>query len=250
MIETHGVPTRLLVGSEHPCGYLPELRARSAFIDPALPMNANLYRKLLDLGFRRSGGYVYRPLCRHCDACRPVRVPVARFTPDRTQRRCLHRNRDLTLHPVARLGDEHFALYRRYLRARHPGGGMDPDDATAFHEFFNAAWSQTQFWEFRFGEHGALAGVCVVDLLPGALSAVYTFFDPNQGRRSLGTWAILREIEIAHDIGLPYLYLGYWVEHSHKMNYKRRFQPLEVLAGVGWVPLAPSIARHEDQTHP
>lgn len=237
MIESPGVPTRLLVGSEHACGYLPQLRARSAFIDPSLPLHAGLYGKLLDLGFRRSGRYVYRPLCRDCHACRPVRVPVARFKPDRSQRRCLHRNAGLTLTPTDALGDEHFALYRAYLRARHPGGGMNPDDAEGFHEFFDTTWAKTLFWEIRDGRRGPLLALAVLDRVPNGLSAVYTFFDPARSTRGLGTYAVLREIEITHAAGRPYLYLGYWVAGSRKMNYKRRFQPLEVLGTHGWQPL-------------
>lgn len=226
---------RLLVSREHDCGYLPKRTARSAFVDPTVTLNAERYGQLLDQGFRRSGGYVYRPLCRGCSACRPARIPVAAFRPDRSQQRCERRNRDLELRTVTELQDEHFGLYRDYLRGRHSGGGMDPDDAGAFHEFLNADWSQTLFWEFRLGER--LMALAVVDRVPNGLSAVYTFFDVSEHDRSLGTYAILRQIEIARATGLGYVYLGYWVAESTKMDYKRRFRPLEVLGPSGWEPL-------------
>lgn len=234
MSNSPGTPTRLLVGSEHPCGYLPGLRARSAFVDPSLLMLPAFYGRLLERGFRRSGRYVYRPLCRDCHACRPARIPVAEFKPDRAQRRCLRRNADLEMKLAPRLEEEHFQLYRAYLRARHADGGMDPDDAESFYEFFESAWSQTLFREIRSRADGQLYGVAVLDRIPGALSAVYTFFDPDEARRSLGTYAILREIDIARANGQRYLYLGYWVPGSPKMDYKRRFRPLEILGHNGW----------------
>lgn len=237
MSNTPGTPTRLLVGSEHACGYLPGLRARSAFIDPRLHMHAALYGRLLEHGFRRSGAYVYRPLCRDCHACQPVRVPVAAFRPDRSQRRCLKHNEDLSLARVNDLGEEHFELYRRYLRARHPGGEMDPDDDKAFHEFFHAQWSQTLFVEMRHRDDQRLFGVIVLDHVPTGLSAVYSFFDPEHPARGLGTHAVLKAIHLTHAAGLSYLYLGYWVAGSQKMDYKCRFRPLELLGADGWRPL-------------
>lgn len=225
-------PIRLLVSREHDCGYLPDRTARSAFVDPALRLNPLRYGTLLEQGFRRSGSYVYRPLCRGCNACRPARIVVADFTLDRSLRRCRKINADLTMTGVDRLSDEHYALYRDYLRARHPDGGMDPDDAGAFHEFLDAPWSLTTFLEFR--KDGTLLAVAVVDQVPDGLSAVYTFFDPSAPRRSLGSYAILRQIELAQDSGLTYVYLGYWVAQSRKMDYKRRFRPLQMLDASGW----------------
>ena len=226
---------RLLVGSSHTCGYLPQRSARSAFVDPAFPLSDGLYGALLDQGFRRSGNYAYRPMCHLCRSCRSVRIAVAEFRPDRSQRRCLRANADLGLQVVTRLGEEHYQLYRRYLRARHAGGGMDPDDAEAFREFLGCSWGRTEFWEFRRGAE--LLGVSVVDRIPQGYSAVYTFFAPELPALGLGTYAILRQVEQARMQGLPYVYLGYWVEDSEKMDYKKRFQPLEVLQPAGWTRL-------------
>lgn len=226
---------RLLLGTEHRCSYLPSRLARSVFVDPQLALDPARYGALLDLGFRRSGSYVYRPACGSCQECRPVRIPVAEFRASRTQRRCAKRNADLQLRVENDLSAEHYALYRRYLHARHPGGGMDPEDRDAFRSFLSSAWGCTEILALRDAAGRLLAGG-VVDRVPQGLSAVYTYFEPGLPDRSLGTYAILAEIERARVLGVPYLYLGYWVPGSAKMDYKRQFQPLEVLGATGWRP--------------
>jgi arginine-tRNA-protein transferase len=223
---------RLLLGTEHVCGYLPDRRARSAFIDPGYTLDSTRYGVLLDQGFRRSGGYVYRPMCVQCAACRPARVVVSEFNTRRNHRRCMAQNQAIELSVAPRLTDEHFTLYRRYLGTRHRDGGMDPNDAEAFHEFLNCPWGRTEFWEFR--EHGRLMIVAVVDRVPQGMSAVYTFFEPDLPARGLGTFAILEQIRVAREIRMPYVYLGYWVPGSPTMNYKRNFRPLELLTPQGW----------------
>lgn len=227
---------RLLMGSAHACGYLPERHARSAFVDPAFPLEPALYGSLLDQGFRRSGDYAYRPMCLNCRACQSARIVVSGFTPDRAQRRCAKRNADLALSIKTTLNDEHYGLYRRYLAARHRDGGMDPEDAKAFEEFLACGWGATEFWEFRADDQpdSALMAVSVVDRVPRGLSAVYTFFEPDAPSRGLGTFAILSQIEQARIHRLPYVYLGYWVPGSAKMDYKKRFHPLEVLRNGSW----------------
>jgi len=226
---------RLLLGTEHRCSYLAGRMARSVFVDPQLALDPPRYGALLDLGFRRSGSYVYRPACGGCQQCRPVRVPVAAFRATRTQRRCLKRNADLRLQLEDELDAEHYELYRRYLHARHPGGGMDPEDREAFRSFLASAWGYTEVMALRDGAGRLLAGG-VIDRVPQGLSAVYTYFEPDRPERSLGTFSILAEIGRARALGLPYLYLGYWVPGSTKMDYKRNFRPLEVLGATGWQP--------------
>jgi arginyl-tRNA--protein-N-Asp/Glu arginylyltransferase len=226
---------RLLLGTEHRCSYLPGRLARSVFVDPQLSLDPARYGALLDLGFRRSGSYVYRPACGSCQECRPVRVPVAAFEPTRAQRRCLRRNADLGLRLGEDLDAEHYALYRRYLYARHPGGGMDPEDREAFRSFLSSAWGYTEILALRDGAGRLLAGG-VIDRVPQGVSAVYTYFEPGLPERGLGTFSILMEIERARALGVPYLYLGYWVPGSPKMDYKRKFRPLEVLGPTGWRP--------------
>ena len=230
---------RLLLGTEHRCSYLAGRTARSVFVDPSLALDPARYGQLLDLGFRRSGSYVYRPACGACQECRPVRVPVAAFEATRAQRRCAKRNADLRLSIESELNAEHYALYRRYLYARHPGGGMDPEDREAFRAFLSSAWGYTEIMALR-DAGGRLVAGGVIDRVPQGLSAVYTYFEPGVPDRSLGTYAILAEVGRARALGLPYLYLGYWVPGSAKMDYKRRFQPLEVLGPTGWRPLEPA----------
>ena len=227
---------RLFQTLPHPCGYYAERTAQNLVIDPASPHLPQIYDAALARGFRRAGGHVYRPHCNACRACIAARVPVVQFQPDRSQRRCEQRNRDLELRiEPAHHSAEYFALYQRYLEARHPGGGMDDPDPDDFSRFLYTAWSATQFVELRLG--GRLLGVAVTDFAATGLSAVYTFFDPDEAARGLGTYAILRQIELARARGLPHLYLGFWIEGHPKMDYKARFRPLELLGANGWQAL-------------
>jgi arginine-tRNA-protein transferase len=163
-------------------------------------------------------------------------VPVAEFRADRSQRRNLRRNADLTLslEPAA-YSDEYFDLYRRYLDVRHAGGGMDNPAEEDFTRFLYTAWSPTAFVALRL--HGRLLAVAVTDFASSGVSAVYTFFDPHESERGLGTYAILRQIDLARERGLPHVYLGYWIAGHPKMDYKARFHPLELLGPEGWQPL-------------
>ena len=234
---TRAIPLRLLLGAEQPCGYLPKRLSRSAFVAPQTPLDGALYGTLIAHGFRRSGDYAYRPACAQCNACVPVRLDAIAFAPSRSQRRCAQHNADLTMTRLTALNDEHFELYRRYLLARHPFGGMDAYDSRAFHEFLGSHWGVTEFWDYR-DPAGRLQMVAVVDRLQQGLSAVYTFFDPAETRRSLGTWAVLSQVEQARRAGLRHVYLGYWVAGSATMDYKRQFRPLEQFDGLLWRPLA------------
>ncbi len=229
-------PVKLYLTPPHPCPYLPGLDSVNLLADPARPLDPWHYGRLVLRGFRRSGNWVYRPRCPHCDACVPVRVPVQRFRPDRSQRRCLRRNADLAVHiALPQRTDEYFDLYRRYLQARHPGGGMDRPTPAQFEEFLIADWCETRFVEFR--HQGRLLAVAVVDLLPDGLSAVYTFYEPAETRRGLGTLAVLWQIGEARRRRQRHVYLGYWIEQSPKMRYKIRFQPLEGYRDGQWLPL-------------
>jgi leucyl-tRNA---protein transferase len=224
---------RLFQTLPHPCGYFAERVARNLVIDPASPHLPQIYDAALTRGFRRAGGHVYRPQCGSCHACIAARIPVAQFQPDRSQRRCLQRNRDLQLRiEPARHTDEYFQLYRRYLDARHAGGGMDDPDPEDFARFLYTAWSPTSFIELRLGNR--LLGVAITDVASTGLSAVYTFYDPDADARGLGTYAILRQIELTQARGLPHLYLGFWIQGHPKMDYKARFRPLEILGADGW----------------
>ncbi len=226
----------LYAGPHHGCGYLPEHTACNWFIDPALPLNPTLYGHLLGRGFRRSGGFVYRPSCPDCSACIPVRIPVDRFILRRWAKRTLNANRDLimTLHSDG-ISSAAFDLYRRYQRSRHPDGDMDYANSLEVEGFLYCTWLERLTLQWHQGER--LVAVSILDEVPHALSAVYTFFDPELTARGLGTFAILNQVALARARGHRWLYLGYWVENSPKMRYKARFQPLEGLQDNRWGPI-------------
>ncbi|ROR32615.1 arginyltransferase [Inmirania thermothiophila] len=232
------LPAPLFLSGPQPCGYLPDRKATHLFTDPGPGLEPARYGRLLALGFRRSGAFLYRPHCFGCDACVPVRVPAGTFRPRRWARRTLERNRDLqrTLGPAA-ADAEHLDLYNRYLAWRHPGGTMACADAAEYRELLLAPWAETVELAFRLA--GRLVAVAVTDRTADALSAVYTYYDPALAPRGLGTLAILEQLRLAREQGLPWVYLGYWIEGHAKMGYKARFRPLERLGPGGWVPLAP-----------
>ncbi len=217
----------------YPCSYLPDHVARSQVAAPASLIDTGVYSELVRLGFRRSGQHVYRPRCDVCRACVASRLPVAEFEPNRTQRRCLKRNSDLRLRLLPLAFDEsHYRLYQRYQSARHAGGGMDEDDREQFRGFLLQSRVDSVLAEFSL--EGEVVMVALIDKLIDGLSAVYTFFDPALKQRSLGAFGILTQINLAREIGLPYVYLGYWIEACGKMAYKRSYQPLEGLMDGRW----------------
>ena len=232
-IVTSPARLRFFATPDHPCSYLAGREATTVFVDPRYPKNPALYTALSRLGFRRSGADIYRPVCSQCNACIPVRIPVAHFRPRRIHRRVRAANRDLTFrNRPARFESEHFALYRRYIAARHAGGGMDDPSPGQYREFLISAWCDTLFFEYSLGT--AVVAVSVIDRLADALSCVYTFFDPAHGRRSLGTYAILHAIDVARRRSLEWLYLGYYIADSPKMRYKGDYRPQEWFVDGRW----------------
>lgn len=229
---------RFFATAPRSCSYLEGRDTISVFADPDARLTPAVYQQLARFGFRRSGNNLYVPACPGCSQCIPVRIPAARFRRSRNQQKIWNRNRDLvcTVLP-AEFRQDHFELYQRYLASRHPGGGMDQPTREDYLGFLSSYWSETFFFEFRRGDQ--LAAVAVTDRLGNALSAVYTFFDPNMQRRSLGTYAILRQVELARELGNDWHYLGYWVPGCDKMRYKSRFRPLEVYRNGKWRTLEP-----------
>jgi leucyl-tRNA---protein transferase len=233
---------RLFLSPRHPCAYLPDHGARSLFVQPEGVKGPTLCAALLEQGFRRSGEHLYRPACDPCTACIPSRIPVAAFTPRRSQRRVWQRNlEDLEIRTVpAGFSEEYFDLYRRYLAARHADGEMVDPTPEDYCRFLLGNWCPGIFLEIR--QAGVLRAVAVTDVVTRGLSAVYTFFDPELAQRSLGVFCILAQIEEARRRGLPWLYLGYWVAGCRKMTYKTEYRPVQLLLGGEWRQFASSDA--------
>jgi arginine-tRNA-protein transferase len=228
-----------------PCPYLPGLQERKVFTHLVGKRAIALNDTLTQTGFRRSQTIAYRPACENCRACVSVRVVVDDFRPSASQRRVLRANADLAGEPVpARPTGEQYALFRAYLDSRHPDGGMADMSMLDYSMMVEDSHIDTVFTEYRLrrvdfflaprGE-GALLAACLTDRLGDGLSLVYSFFAPEESRRSLGSFMILDHIEKARRLGLPHVYLGYWVEGSRKMAYKAAYLPQERLGVSGWV---------------
>jgi arginine-tRNA-protein transferase len=236
-MTTQNIP--LYLTAEHDCGYFENRKAISLVPDPAIQMNSALYSQLIALGYRRSGDFTYRPHCQNCAACRPCRIPVKAFAPRRSQRRCLQHNQDLHTHLVtAQYSDEYFALYSKYVNTRHSDGNMVNPKPQDFSNFLYRNWSQTFFIEVR--QQQRLLAVAVTDPVADGLSAVYSFFDPDEHARGLGNFCILSQIREAAARNLNYLYMGYWIRDSRKMQYKADYQPLQLFDDQNWTTLTHS----------
>jgi arginine-tRNA-protein transferase len=221
---------------EHDCSYLPDEQAITLFVDPHTVIDTAVYSSLSAVGFRRSGSHIYRPYCQNCSACIPVRVPVAEFAPKRRHHRVLKKNSSVeVLANPPKLTDEYFALYDRYIKQRHADGDMYPAELNQFESFLVKGREEAVFYEFR--EHGRLLAVAVADILLDGVSAIYTFFEPEDQERSLGVYAILWLLEETRKQSLDFLYLGYWIKNCQKMNYKTDYKPIELYINNRWVSL-------------
>jgi len=227
---------RFFTTPAHDCSYLDGKQAITLFADPLAKIDKDLYSSLSAVGFRRSGTHIYRPYCQSCTACIPVRLPVKDFAPRRRHKRVLQANTDITVttHAPA-LTEEYFNLYDRYITERHDDGDMFPASRDQFQSFLVDGRPEASFYEFR--DSGKLLAVAVADELNDGLSAIYTFFDPDEDARSLGVFAILWLIEQAGRLELDYLYLGYWIKQCQKMSYKMDYKPIELYVNNSWIRL-------------
>ena len=225
---------RLFRTSPHPCSYQENHRASTVFVDPALVIDKSLNSKLSDLGYRRSGAHLYRPDCDFCSACISCRIPIDQFEFNRVQRKIWNNNQDLQVIERNDLTcEESYSLYERYINTRHADGDMYPATPEQFEAFIKTKTVDTRF--FMFYQESRLIMVSVTDILDHGLSAVYTFFDPAESKRSLGIYSILHQINMANALKLPHVFLGYWVKNCQKMEYKSKFRPLEMLIDGNWI---------------
>lgn len=234
------------VTAPQPCPYLPGRYERKLFTHLTLDKPPALIDNLLKGGFRRSQNIAYMPYCEGCHACVSVRVLVDQFVTNRTMRRLQERNRDLVARRVAPVPtSEQYALFRNYIDARHAEGGMADMSVLDYAMMVEDSVINTFLTEYRQKPEQApldtppaswpLKAVALCDRLSDGISMVYSFYESDEPTRSLGTHMILEHIAHARRLGLPYVYLGYWIRGSRKMNYKTRFQPQEQLTASGWV---------------
>lgn len=222
--------------ASYECSYLDKQIARSQVAVPAELIESHVYSHLVQLGFRRSGLFVYRPWCDHCQACVPVRLPVAEFKPDRAQRRAQKLHAGLEIRVLGlEYHEAHYLLYQRYQVARHAGGGMDQDNREQYQNFILKSNVTSFLAEFSLNNEVQM--VSLIDQLDDGISSVYTFYNPDLAGASLGVFNILWQVALAKEMQLPFVYLGYWIDHCRKMAYKVRYRPIEGLLAGKWVRL-------------
>lgn len=228
------------VTTPYSCGYLEGRLAQSLIAAPHQLIDAEAYNLLIRLGFRRSGKFVYRPHCENCKACIPVRLPVDRFCPNRSQNRAWKKHRNLTASILPlKFSDEHFSLYNAYQITRHDGEVIanEHEQAEQYSNFLIQSNVDSMLIEFRMD--GVLKMISIVDVLNDGISAVYTFYETRDASASYGTYSILWLIHWCRSLKLPYLYLGYWIKDSAKMAYKRNFLPQQALIDSEWRMIDP-----------
>jgi len=223
----------LFLTEQSPCSYLDKKNSQSAFVHPSFSLNTTIYSQLIEQGYRRSGSEVYTPHCSGCSACIPTRLPVNLFTPNKNQKRCIKKNQQTTvIIKPAQFEQAHYEMYMRYQKHKHVGGSMANSSQDDYISFLASNWCNTLFVEFSINNE--LAAVAIVDLLDNALSAVYTFFEPKFSQYSLGTFAVLWQIDHAQTLNLDFVYMGFWIKDCRKMSYKTQFSPMQGFKNNEW----------------
>lgn len=253
----HSLPLapQFYVTAPQPCPYLAGRMERKLFTSLQGEHAGKLNDSLSKQGFRRSQNVLYRPSCAECSSCYSARIRVADFTPSKSQRRVQKRNKELSRNAMSPWAtDDHYTLFRRYLEHRHSDGGMADMDVFEFAAMVEETPIKSRVIEYTQpvepdARRPELAAVCLTDIFDDGLSMVYSFFEPNLTKNSLGTYIILDHIEIARAANLPYVYLGYWVPGSPKMAYKASFAALEIYRGGEWVALD-DPDNFQTDTHP
>ena len=250
MRHTLPIAPQFYVTAPQPCPYLANRMERKLFTalqgDGAERLNDTLSKQ----GFRRSQNVLYRPSCADCAACMSARIRVSDFSPSKSQKRTSRRNAGLTRKATSPWATEdQYALFRRYLDSRHADGGMADMDVFEFAAMIEETSIRTRVVEYTDSETDSLTAVCLTDILDDGVSMVYSFYDPDRQKASLGTYIILDHIEIAREAGLPFVYLGYWVPDSPKMGYKAKFSGIELYSGNRWEKMR-DPADYSSELHP
>ena len=219
---------------EHECPYLEDRISVTQFIDPERTPDIDLYTQLTHYGFRRSGDHIYRPSCPECDACQSIRLPVMDLKLTKSQKRVRNSGRGFEVRVTRAVSsDEHYALYERYINERHKDGDMYPPSRELYDNFLLSEWAESFYLEIR--NNDQLIACAVFDKLHDGYSAVYSFFEPDYPKLSLGTLCIIKQMELIQTEGLLYLYLGYQIDGCRKMNYKTRFKPYQIYQDGLWL---------------
>ena len=217
----------------HVCSYLNRADAQTLFFDPRKTITSDTYDKLTRMGFRRSGSHLYSPHCKDCKACVPTRIPVEKYNYTTSNKRVLKKNKDLKfIVEEAEFTTRFYDLYERYINLKHPDGDMFPPSSEQYKTFLLSPWANSFFISAYLDKK--LVSVAVTDKQHNSLSAIYTFYDPLEPKRSLGTMNILNQIHLCNEMGLDYLYLGYWIKTNKKMDYKINFKPIELRINSDW----------------
>lgn len=227
------IPISLFVTEKQPCNYLDDKESQSAFVHPSLKLTTKMYSELITKGFRRSGDEVYAPHCSLCSECIPARLDAGQFKASKNQKRCIKKNVNtrIIIKP-AQFEQAHYDIYMRYQNHKHSGSLMANSSEEDYINFLASSWCETVFVEFLIDNK--LAAVAIVDLLNNGLSAVYTFFDPKFSRYSLGTYAILWQLNYAKKKNVDFIYLGFWVKDCRKMAYKSQYKPMQGYINKEW----------------